>query len=99
MRDRITEKDLEGLCDVLNEVTGSPPKSYLRKDDGQLVGQIGNFHLNYAYGGVELHRMGNEHGGISCPLGNGHGTKRELWNKMHAFIDGIRLGRAEQVRP
>ena len=84
--DRITEANLQGLCDRLNRVTGSPEKPYI---DGKC--QIGNYHISHAYGGVCLHRMHNDGGGVTEPLYCGHCPKRELWNRMHAFLKGIEL--------
>ena len=89
--ERITEKQLQALVDRLNRVTNSPATPYTRNGD-KLTANIGNHHLSWAYGGVELDRMDNQGGGISCPLGSGHGTKRELWDKIHAYIAGIEAG-------
>ncbi len=81
---RITEKQLQCVVDRLNRITKSPEKPYI---DGKA--QIGNYHLSHAYGGVCLHRMVNESGGVSSPLSTGHITKRELLNLMHAYISGL----------
>jgi hypothetical protein len=89
---RITEKQLESLVQWINELTNSPATSYTRTDD-KLTANIGNYHLYYAYGGVNLHRMSNEGGGVSTPLGGGTRTKRELFNQLHAFINGIQTNR------
>jgi hypothetical protein len=86
---RITEKQLEALVGWINELTNSPATSYTRTDD-KLTANIGNYHLYYAYGGVNLHRMTNEGGGVNTPLGGGTRTKRELFNQLHAFINGLR---------
>jgi hypothetical protein len=86
---RITEKQLEALVGWINELTGSPATSYT-KNDGKLSANIGNYHLYYAYGGVNLHRMTNTGGGVNTPLGGGTRTKRELFNQLHAFINGLR---------
>ncbi len=93
MRKRITDKDINGLCDQLNRTTSSPMKAWVKNEDGEFRGQIGNFHISYAYGGVELHRMENKGGGISVHAGGGHRPKRELFGQMHALLEGIRLGR------
>jgi len=45
--------------------------------------------LDYAYGGVELCQMVTVGGGVTCPLGSGHVSKRELANKLWAFIAGL----------
>jgi hypothetical protein len=86
---RITEKQLEALVSWINELTNSPATSYTRTDD-KLTANIGNYHLYFAYGGVNLHRMTNEGGGVNTPLGGGTRTKRELFNQLHAFINGLR---------
>lgn len=87
MSNRITDKNLDGLCAVINWVTGSPEAPYVEG-----VCQIGNYHISHSYGGVSLHRMSNASGGVTEPLHCGHTTKRDLWNRMHAFLKGIELG-------
>ena len=84
MTNRITEKFLQSKVDYLNKLTGSPVEPYL---NGKA--QIGNFHLSHAYGGVCLHRMYNEGGGVSSPLSIGHVSKRELAGLLSAYINGI----------
>lgn len=81
---RITENHLQAIVDRLNRITGSPAAPYI---DGKA--QIGNYHLSHAYGGVCLHRIHNEGGGVSSPLSTGHITRRELAGLLHAFIAGI----------
>jgi hypothetical protein len=81
---RITEKQLQAVVDRLNRITGSPLEPYIGGE-----AQIGNYHLSHAYGGVCLHRMYNEGGGVSSPLSTGHITKRELMGLLHAYINGI----------
>jgi hypothetical protein len=83
---RITDKNLEGVCAIINRVTGSPEKPYV---DG--VAQIGNYHIGSAYGGVSLQRMSNSSGGVTEPLYCGYQTKRDLWNRIHAFLKGIEM--------
>jgi len=81
---RVTEKQLQAIVDRLNRITNSPMEPYV---DGKA--QIGNYHLSHAYGGVCLHRMSNEGGGVSSPLSTGHISKRELMGLLYAFISGI----------
>lgn len=83
---RITEKDLQAIVDRINRITNSPAVPYI---DGKA--QIGNYHISHAYGGVALHRMHNENGGVSSPLSTGHIPKRELAALMYAFINGIEV--------
>lgn len=85
---RITEKHLQAKVDRLNRITGSPAEPYA-KVDGKYIAQIGCYHLSHAYGGVCLHRMYNEGGGVSSPLSTGHIPKRELAGLLDAFISGI----------
>lgn len=84
MTNRVTEKQLQAIVDRINRITGSPLEPYA---NGKA--QIGNYHLSHAYGGVCLHRMHNDGGGVSSPLSVGHVTKRELANLMYAYICGL----------
>lgn len=85
---RITQKDLEILTKRINESTDSPLEPYTKKDNSIKV-NVGNYHLDYAYGGVKLVRMVNEGGGITNISTTGYGTKRELYNWMQAFLAGL----------
>ena len=96
--ERITQKDLEYLVKRINEVTGSPISTCTKRvdDRGSAFGHqyswnIGNYHLDYAYGGVKLSQMVSEGGGITNISDMGYGTKRELYNWMRAFLAGIEL--------
>ena len=86
---RITEANLEAVVSRINRMTGSPATPYTRDDAGRNRANVGNCHLDFAYGGVSLHRMENEAGGVSDVLRCGHVPKRELWNLMHAYISGL----------
>jgi hypothetical protein len=81
---RITDSMIQARIDRLNKLTGSPAEPYT---DGKA--NIGNFHLSHAYGGVCLHRMHNDAGGVSAPLISGHVTKRDLFDALCAFLAGI----------
>ena len=84
MTNRITEAHLQALVDRINRITNSPLEPYA---NGKA--QIGNYHISHAYGGVCLHRMQNEGGGVSSPLSTGHIPKRALAGLMYAFISGL----------
>ena len=86
---RITERDLEGVCQRINQLTNSPEAPYVKDETGRMRAQIGNYHISHQYGGVSLHRMVNEGGGVSDVLMCGHVPKRELYTAMHAFIRGM----------
>jgi hypothetical protein len=91
---RITDKNLESLVETINTLTNSPQDPYTRID-GKSSSNVGNFHLYYAYGGVNLHRMSNTSGGVSTPVGMGTRTKRELYNDMQSFIRGLEFRKNE----
>lgn len=88
--ERITEKHLQAVVDRINTATKSPMQPYVKNADGRYVAQIGNYHLSHAYGGVSLHRMHNEGGSIEDVFGCGHVAKRELYNRLYAFMAGLR---------
>lgn len=93
--DRITQAHLQALVDRLNRITNSPAEPYTKGEDGRYHANIGNYHLSGAYGGVNLVRMHNENGGISCPINHGHVPKRELYNLLYAFIRGVETAKGE----
>jgi len=83
----ITLKHLEAIINRINNMTGNNPEAYSKVDD-KYIANIGNYHLNGAYGGYALHRMHNLSGGVSDVFQCGHVTKRELMTRMQAFING-----------
>lgn len=96
--ERITQKDLEYLVKRINEVTDSPTEPYTRNEkeddrEGRInvgfTANIGNYHLDYAYGGVKLVRMVNDGGGIEEISRDGFGTKRQLYSWLQAFLAGL----------
>lgn len=84
MRDRVTDRDLDRLCDRINELTGSPMRPW-----GPDGANVGNYHIGSAYGGVRLERMFNTGGGITTPLRSGYVSRRELYEALSAFIAGL----------
>ena len=81
--DRITDKRLENRVATLNKMLDRPATSWTRIS-GENKANIGNLHISHAYGGVSLHEMCNDGGGVN-DLNGGHGTKREL----DTFISGM----------
>jgi len=88
--ERITQKMLEIRVKHLNEITGNPVTSYTRTDSG-MKANPGNYHLDFAYGGVALEQMSTEGGGVHDIFG-GHMPKRELFERLTAYIAGIEEG-------
>ena len=92
--DRVTDKQLQAIVDRINRVMGTPMEPYARASEAeQWAAQIGNYHLSGAYGGKSLHRMVSDGGGISDVFGCGHVSKRELADRMYAFLRGVELAR------
>lgn len=88
MTTRTTIAHLQAIVARINRKTNSPLESG-GVVDGRYRANIGNYHLDQAYGGVALYRMVNEGGGCSDVLRIGHVSKRELEASMHAFIAGL----------
>lgn len=88
---RITKQDLQSVVDRINRVTGSPMEPWTRTDT-TFTANIGNYHLSWAYGGVCLERMHNDGGGVSSVI-SGYRSKRELYDRMQAFLSGLETER------
>lgn len=93
---RITIKDLRAVVARINRETGSPLEPWTRDAAGKLRANIGNYHLDCAYSGYQLVRMMNESGGVTTTI-HGFGTARETYEKMHAFLAGLSVGKSETV--
>ena len=93
MRDRITIKNLRGLCDVLNRATGNPTQAYVADETGRFRAQVGCFIISQCYGGYQLAQISSEGGAELAPIGIGHKPARALWDEMHALLRGIEAGR------
>ena len=90
---RITERDLEALVERINRTAGTPTEMYTRNPDGTFTPNARNYHLSGAYGGYALHQLGGEGTGTRDVLGSGHVPKRELYNRMSAYVNGLESGR------
>ena len=92
---RITVNDLEAVCARINRAVGNDPAAPLwtRDDTGKLHQTPNVYHLSGAYGGYSLHlscsvdASGESHG-IHDVFGCGHVPKRELYDRMQAFLAG-----------
>lgn len=85
---RTSVNTLKALINQINTLQNMPIEPYSRVN-GKLQANIGNYHLSQAYGGVCVHRMHNEHGGITTPIWGGHVPKREAENMIRAYIRGM----------
>lgn len=84
--ERITEKQLEAVVERVNRATESPLASWTKTATGTKA-NLGNYHLEYAYGYVSLNRMVTDGGGVERILPGG--TKRELYHQLHAYLAGL----------
>lgn len=84
---RITDKHLEFKVELINGALNRPAKPWNRETR---KANIGNFHISSAYGGVCLHEMANDGGGVHDVFSCGHVPKRELLYRMDAMLAGIR---------
>ena len=87
--ERITVRDLEAVCKRINiAVNGEALEPWIR-ENGHLRAVIDCYTLSGAYGGYSLHRIVGESGGVRDVFGCGHVAKRDLYERMQAFLRGI----------
>lgn len=81
---RISEADLLKQVLIINKMTGNPVDTY--DSNGDI--NDGNYHLEYAFGGVRLLRI-KANGGFTNPLNTGFIPKKELYQGLLFFIAGL----------
>ena len=90
---RTTIKTLESLVQLINKMTDSAPTMYTKTGHDRMP-NVGHYHLEEPVGGFRLCRMMNSFGGTNDIFyGN---TKRELEDKLRAFISGYALARVKE---
>lgn len=87
-RPSVTTAQLESLVLELNKLAGTPVTQYTRVSGRLVESNAGNYHLNWAYGGVQLCQM-CKGGGSRTISTDGFGTKRQCESFLRAFIMGI----------
>ena len=87
--DRIRQSDLEYLAGLINQATNSPMETLTRDESGKLTANVGNYHISGAYGGVSLQRNVNLRGACTDVFNCGHVPKRDLYNRMRAYLAGL----------
>ena len=90
-------KTLEALCEFINKATGSPLTPYTRTESG-LTANVGNFHISRAYGGVCVHRMNNDGGGVTEPIWSGHISKANAETQIRAYLKGLETSKKEGAK-
>lgn len=89
---RITKEHLEHLVVTLNRYTDNPEHPYTRDARG-FRHNPGCYYLDWDGLGVRLVQMADG-GGERTPLGDSLNTKRKLFERIQAMIEGVRVGRA-----
>ena len=87
--DRIKQSDLEYYAGLINQATNSPQDPYYWDENKKLRPNGNCYHLSGAYGGVSLQRNVNLSGGCTDVFNCGHVPKRDLYNRMRAYLAGI----------
>jgi hypothetical protein len=82
----ITKAHLEAIVDRINAQLGAPREAYFY-DGTRYWAQPDAYHLDWAYGQPSLVRMSDADGEVRAIIGRC--SKRELAERMHAFLDGI----------
>ena len=91
--DGVSRKELDAIVGRINRILGMPDTPYVMNIvTGKYENQGGNYHLDEMYGGWSLCRMA--WGGSGTTTIIGRGTKREIRDRMYAFIEGINAARA-----
>lgn len=94
MSERITKANLDHLLKQINLRAGSEDWEWRKREDGKgLTSNVGHYVLDWAYGGVALERFCSDGGGVCTIISRC--TRRELWYRMRAYLDGMREGGAE----
>ena len=89
MSDRITQKHLNSIVAYLNKITGFENKQLWTKDEqGRNVATVGMFYMSGGYRGTSIYRMTTDIGGV-CDVFSGHMTKRDLYNRIRAYIKAL----------
>jgi hypothetical protein len=89
----ITMANLRAVVARINRTAGTPEAEYTKGEDGICRANVGNYHLDGAYGGYKLCQMVNDGGGVR-DVTSGYVSKRELYNLMQAFLSGIESARS-----
>ena len=98
MSQQIKKENLERQIAHINKLLNRPETPWRRDEQGKLHANVGNFHLDSAYGGYNLSEMDGDSGGIRNVFGIGFVSKRELWSTLDAFIRGIEYGKNQVLK-
>lgn len=91
MANRITVKDLRNMVATLNRAAGMPDKAWKTDETGRRVSIPGCYVLSGAYGGWQLQKIDNEHGGV-VNITDGHRPAKEVYHAIYCYTQGLRDG-------
>ena len=86
----VTKKDLQNVLDRINEATDQKSEAWTKDSTGRYRANVGTYVLDWCYGGVRLSQLCTEGGGERDITTRG--TKRETYERMHAFLTGLEVG-------
>ena len=89
--ERITNSMIDRKVNYLNQLTGNPAEPY-STIDGKYKSNTGNYHISSAYGGVCLDQM-CDGGGTRSVFSIGHIPKRDLYNRICAYVLGLEVSK------
>lgn len=95
MTNRVTNADLERVCRLINSALGlTSHEPYLVKGskEGPPIHNVGCVYLGGAYGGVRIEQM-CEGGGCRDLLSTGYDTKRLVYGRACAYLEGLNVGK------
>lgn len=82
------KNDVLAIVTKLNQLSGLADDTYVMNEStGRYQSIVGVWHISSAYGGHQLHRMGNAAGGITSHT-SGYVSWRELLPKVQAIYMG-----------
>ena len=73
-------------------MTKAETNPYTKDENGKFKANVGTYYLAGAYGGYKVEKIVSETGAVSDPIRGGYMTKRELYNVLWAFINGMEEG-------
>ena len=95
---RYTRADLDGAVRGLNILAGFTPEEadapLYTRDGANHRAMVGRYTLQGAYGGWQLQQIINEGGGVRA-ITSGYLSKREVYNLIHAYREGMAAGRVD----
>lgn len=97
---RYTRADLDGAVRGLNLMAGFTAEEadaplYTREGGGYRA-MVGRYTLQGAYGGWQVQQIINEGGGVRA-ITSGYLSKREVYNLIHAYREGMAAGRVDDM--